>query len=254
MGRLAAQEALDGLMLGDGSLGRYKPGICFKMDLSKPLCSRSRVNEELRELSLAEHIEYECWIRDNVFNVMGIEARGGHPIVLMTSSHGKPYKYASFASKMSMLLIGPYTEWYTGGEWIRPQHGSLYIRGALKVLPNRLVQSNVIPARTLAHWFIGDGGVTERRGAGFVSVYLSLATEKFSRAEVWHLIAMLNSMDIHSTKPSQDKNAKGGSGLTILVAQDSVNRFMDLVEPYIFEIFGDSGGRLYKDHLIKRKG
>lgn len=253
--KLTEKEALDvfdGLMLGDGGLTKWKAGTSFTFGQSKPLCSRAEVTLEVREQSLLEHLEYEFWIRDNILGALGIEACNGHPtICTSTLASGVLYKQAHIETICSHSLDSLYREWYRGGEWSDSVYG--YVRGAAKVVPNRLMQASVLPAYTIAPWFLGDGNIgsySNRRGS-MPHVSLSLSTKGFTQLEVEQLTAILNNMGVCTTKPNMDRHIKRGSGLTIRVAQKSINGFMDIVEPYVKEVFKQLDGT--KGPLYKRK-
>ena len=72
--------------------------------------------------------------------------------------------------------------------------------------------------------------------------------------EVYHLAGMLNNMGIITLEPRKDKRVKSGSGLVIWLsdAGHNIDRFMDLVEPPMLEIFGSPVGPSYMN-MVKRK-
>lgn len=237
MCRDKALEVLDGLLLGDGGLVKYEFGTYYVMRQSK------------RTITLEDHIRWEQWVADNVFRVLGIPLSEGNPKVMTGVSRGKLYQYAQLSTLYSPLLADLHTEWYNGGEWAGPP-GARYIHGATKVLPERLRQALELPTSTLAHWFIGDGGA--RQASLSPKIETSFSTYCFSEEEVCHLMVMLGNMGINTTKPAKHV-CKKGSGLRILLAQDSVNNLMDLIEPHIIDICGSPNCSLYRS-LVKRRG
>ncbi len=247
--RQEAQEVLDGLMLGDGSLGKKQIGVYYSMGLSKALAPHKDVTEQIREASLEEHLEYERWIRDKVFSILGIPIRNGHPRTYTSNLGGTPYKQAHLTTPYLPELEPLYNEWYKGGSWVTSGGITPYVRGALKVVPSRLMSTSILASRTLAHWFLGDGGVHRALPP---TIYLSISTDGFTAVEVYHLMVMLNNMGILTLEPQKNKNAKKGAGLKIRVAQSSVNHFMDLVEPHVLEIFSGLSGLLYKTRIMRR--
>lgn len=243
-----AMKVLDGLILGDGGLVRFRTGVYYAMSLSKPLVPRKDDTELIREISLVEHIKYEQWLVENVFEPLSIPICKGHPRVVTTTSHGRPYKAATLTTGQSSILTNLYEEHYAGGEWVR-KGANVYVRGARKIFPARILRSPALEVATLTHLFIGDG----------ISYWhpwprpqIGLSVMGYSEGEVQYLVKVLSDMGVVTTKLSKDKSVVCGSGLTILIAQCSVNHFLDVVEPGILEIFKDSRSPSYKD-MIKRK-
>lgn len=246
-----AQEILDGSMLGDGSIYRWRNGSSYRINLSKPLVPRKDYTELARLNSLQEHLKYERWIVDNALAPLGVPIVKGCPKILNSTYKGQLYKYAYLDTQQSPLLIDMYDEWYIGGEWVVPSYGKSYIRRATKRLPPRIMGAKVISLATLAHWFIEDGG---SYWLSAIRPRITFATPGFGEQEVYHLIDILNNMGVETIKPSKYKNIKAGSGLVIALSNIGYNidHFMDLVEPYMNEIFGDSVGPSYKN-MIKRR-
>lgn len=230
-----AMQVLDGLMLGDGSLTR-RNNAYYSMAMSK------------LAISLDDHLKYEQWIVDNVFAVLSIPAS-----TKATNGvcRGKPYQKAILWTYQLPLLTELHDKWYVGGEWTQ-KGGGRYVHGATKVLPDYLMQAEELPTLALAHWFLGDGSSSwGYLKLGSPRLTVNLAACGFTKGEVYHLMAMLNNMGITTTKPGRQQTIRG-QGLSIVLAQDSVNRFMDLIEPHILEIFSDSESPSYKD-MIKRR-
>ena len=234
-----ALQAFDGLMLGDGGLTRYKRGAHYFMAQSK------------QTILISDHIKWVQWVKDNVFMIIGVQVPNRYPRIGTGTYKEKIFQKAYLRTRQSSLLADLYDEWYIGGELARPKYG-WYIHKATKIVPERLMQATTLPALTLVHWFLGDGGSSWARRNGSVPLPLiKFSTEGFIEKEVYHLSFMLNSMGIDTIEPGKAE-AKKGSGLSIRLAQHSINYFMDLIEPHILEIFGNSEGPSYKD-MIKRK-
>lgn len=236
-----ALEAFDGLMLGDGGLVRHGGGARYCMKQSK------------HTIPLSDHLKWLQWIVGNIFPPLGVVPSRGYPKittrVCSAGIHkGELYQQADLVTHQSALLTELYNEWYANGEWVRAKRGDWYVRGARKVLPERLMEALVLPIRTLSLWFLGDGGSYK-----YFDILVDFSTHCFSTEEVSHLTCMLNSMGVATVKPER-YNCGKGSGLVMKLSRthDNTNHFMDLVEPTIMEIFGDSPSPSYKD-MIKRR-
>lgn len=253
-----AIQTLDGLMLGDGCLYRHKGGAYFVMTLSKSLASHNSdpiEQERLRRLSLPDHTKWEQWIIDNAFSVLGVPVSAGCPMIEARTYKERPHPCAKLLTRESSLLTDFYDEWHRGGEWVQNRQGSWYLHGRAKVLPARIMNASTLPTWSLVHWFLGDGGSSLCQWDGHSSrVRISFATCCFTEKEVYHLTSMLNNMGIVTIKPRQDRRVKKGSGLSIWLSSTAKNtdHFIDLVEPGITEIFGDSQSPSYKDKIKRR--
>lgn len=254
MTRGEALQVFDGTMLGDGGLKKLKKGANFGMAFSKSLVPQKEITELTRRLSLEEHIKYERWLSKNVFEVLGIPLSEGYPKILATVSKGKPVRKACLQTRQSPLLGSQFDEWYIGGEWSDSMNYGKYIHGALKIVPHRIMQTSVLPALTLAHWFLQDGGSSWCRSGETLSYpRITISSDGFAVEEVLHLTAMLNTMGINTIGYGHQKCIKG-SGLKIYLssAGNNIDHFMDIIEPHVLEIFGDSRSPSYKD-IMKRK-
>lgn len=227
-----ALQVLDGSLLGDGSLRRLKSGALYHMDLSK------------HTILIGDHLKYLCWIANNALEPLGVVPCKSYPKLGTTASRGKPYRYARLATHVSPVLGQLYDEWYIGGSW---KEG--FIHGATKVIPRRLMQAKVLPVLSLVPWFLEDSG--SYHAIGSTKVRVAFAVCNFTEEEVSHLTTMLNNMGLNTVKPAKE-NVKKGSGLSIYLAQDSINPLMNLVEPLILDVFGDSRGSSYKDAVKRR--
>jgi len=255
MDKAKATEILDGTMLGDGNISRQGYGARYRINLSKPLVPRSEITELARAMSLQEHLKYEQWLIDKAFTPLGIQVGDECPKVRNSVSKGKPYKYASLTTLQSPVLLDLYNEWYAGGELVGYKAKDSYIRGATKNLPERIMNANTIPIATLVHWFLGDGGSSWMFSRwSDPQVRISFSTRSFTEQEVYHLRDIINNMGIVTIKLSIDEAVEKGAGLAIWLssATDNINCFMDLVEPLMFEIFGNPAGPSYMN-MVKRK-
>ena len=159
---------------------------------------------------------------------------------------------AYLSTLQSPLLTEFYSSWYTGGEWVNPPGNTSYIRGATKIIPERIMKINKLSTQSLAHLFLNDGGSYWDHRARYTTCPVArISLCGFTEGEVSHFVILLNNMGVEFTEPLREK-VERGSGLTVQVIQHSTKRFMDLVEPHILEIFGDSESPSYKD-IVKRK-
>lgn len=232
-----ATQVLDGLMLGDGNLQRYRNTAYYQMQQSK------------QTISLEDHIKWLCWLRDNVFKILDIKSTvKAYQKTVQDGRKHKTVLAASLWTERSLLLAKVYDEWYIGGEWTKRG----YIKGGVKVLAKQLTESPVLSVYQLAHWFLCDGGSSWHYYKGTKSaVYVSLSTHSFTKDEVYYLIHILSNMGVQTTKPYECIHKKG-SGLIVWLSQNSVNYFMSLIEPHILEIFSDSVGPSYIDMIKYR--
>ena len=245
-----ALQIIDGLMLGDGTLRRQRRDAEFRLGQSKSLVRRIDKNEQNMETSVYEHLKYEQWLSDHVFLPLNIKLRKGCPKIVQYVSKGKPYKSAMLDTYQCPLLGSLYNEWYIGGTVARCGCNE-YVHGATKVIPQRLMQSDILPIPTLVHFFIGDGCTcwdSLKRKIAIPAIRLAL--HDFSKEEVTHIADMLRKLNIDTNNPIKQK-VQRGSGLSLHIAQHSVNPFMDIVEPYINEIFG-SDSLCYKHMILRR--
>lgn len=242
-----ALETIDGLLLGDGGLTKHLRGVHYSMSQSK------------HTISIGDHLKWEYWLKDNVFATLGINAtvKLGQKTYSAGAKKGQKYLAAYLWTERTSLLEVLFDEWYDGGVWSAARGyecypSAHYVRGATKVVPLRITRAFKLPSRSLAHWFLGDGG--SHRGKAISrteTITTCLSTCGFTEQEVYRLVHILNNMGIETGKLSYQKTAKG-CGLVIYLTQNGSEYFMPLVEPHIMEIFGDSTSPSYKD-MIKYK-
>lgn len=245
MNKQEALEVLDGLILGDGGITRLWRSAWFYMSMSK------------HTISIEDHLKYEYWLRDNVFTTLGIkatvklrEATSRNQVYLGRKYEDRKYQYAYLWTESVPLLADCWDEWHSGGEW-KKDNSHTRKRGASIRLPERFYKDFMLSTSALTHWFLGDGDSSrDKRYLSIVNTGFS--TDCFNKAEIHHLMNMLNNIGILTIKPSGQRNPGKGSGLSINLAQQTVDDFMDLVAPHILEIFHDSESPSYKD-IIKYK-
>jgi hypothetical protein len=205
-----ALEIFDGIMLGDGGLVRaYKTGNAyFSIALSS---SDGRIAvEDL--LSYLQYIKLKC------FNPLGIST-GTYPAIRERAytkgpHRGEVYKYARLVTRVSSFLTSQYIRWY--GE-------SRY-----KEVPDDLALTPV----SLAHLFAGDGSSSKEQCSP--SIHCNLSTPDFSIHSVETLERQLRQLGIISLGRKHQHVARG-SGISVVIHQDSLNDFMDMINRYIVE-------------------
>lgn len=99
---------------------------------------------------------------------------------------------------------------------------------------------NEIDALGIAYWFLDDGS-SSFDICQDSSVIVRIASQSFSEQENNLLIKKLLSFGIEASL----RKVKDGTGATIYIKQKSINKFMDLIEPYV-----ETSDMKYK---IKRK-
>jgi len=214
-----AEQVFDGVMLSDGGLVREKPTHLarFNMGLSD------------RAIPANEFLVYLECIAD-ALRCLGVEISPGYPKLADRVSKGIPYTEAVLSTLTSEYLTIEHDRWYPGF--------------ASKEVPEDL---NLTPI-VLAFWFMGDGSSSfdKRIGPGRLSsarvgikhpdfyhrtVYVRLCTEGFNIGSVELLEEKLHSLGIYTTR--MHRQISKGSGITIRLRQGSVDKFMNMVEPYI---------------------
>lgn len=203
MNRAEALEAFDGVMLGDGGLILPVRGI------------RAHFHMTLSGKPEAELIDYLRSVAGSLED-LGVQVSLGYPKVISSVSHGKPYNSCILLTLSSNFLTDQYHRWYRR---LAPKWD---IR---KEAPEDLM----LTPTSLAHWFMGDGGSSLKSTGG---IYVALATHGFNTDSVGRLEHQLSSMGV-STGRSHDRRTRRGSGIVITVRQESVNYFMETIEPYI---------------------
>lgn len=126
-----AEQAFDGVMLGDGHLSRGQYGM-FKLGQTG-----------------VQHKDWLLLVR-SALEVLGVDC----PPV-------KVYASKSCATREQSLLWS-----YSGSDWVTQQRKRWYPDGK-KVVPNDLVFTAIM----LAHWFMGDGSSSYIPGSGSVAIW-----------------------------------------------------------------------------------
>ena len=212
-------HVLDGVMLGDGCLRRFANGAYLHMNLSK--------TSKDGRLTMDDNVAWLGYIKNECLIPLGVEVSDIYPKLRWRHSKIRSYQMADLTSRQSDFLIEQHSRWYAQtGEWIQ-NNGHWYRRGDTKIVPRDFILNPVI----LAHWFVGDGG-SHRPNTSPSATMVSLATCCFTRLEVLQLTVMLNKMGIITNKPNRLPTEKG-SGMVILIAQDSVDDFFDIIAPHM---------------------
>lgn len=198
MSRSGAEQLFDGVMLGDAGLVQAVPGGAVHFDMAL-------IGED--KLAYLEQVA-------RALNSLGIQVRDGYPKLCHTVSRGKPYTKCDLPTLSHPLLASEHTRWYNTGK---------------KEVPPDLYLTPL----SLSHWFMNDGSSSFTK---WVAVYVSLSTYCFSISSIETLERELDYLGIGSFR-GRDKRVVSGSGIRLFVRQASVNRFMDIVEPYVVEPF-----------------
>lgn len=198
--RQEAFEIFDGTMLGDGSIQMNGHNAFFRIGLSgKPDC---------------ELIAYLTNMK-NALTSMGLPISADFPKMLHGISRGKDYTYCSLATRNSPSLTSEFLRWYPHG---------------LKIVPDDVRLS----ALSLAHFFMQDGQSSHDNR--YVPVNVALNTTGFDLASIIKVEDCLHQLGL-STGRTVRHNIIDGSGIIITILQESVNTFMDMVNPYVVEPF-----------------
>lgn len=232
---IEAQEIFDGVMLGDGNLIRYRKNASFHIMLSKVLKDgRITMNDNLMWLH---------YINDMSLTPLDIDVSELYPQYRMTrrsvgQHKGKLCQIVELHSLRSSWLAEQYDRWYSWtGKWTGRKHNQ-YRKDDTKNIPPDFA---LTPVR-LANWFKGDGESC-RSSNHNDTTGLGLSTDCYTEEEVYYLMGMLYDIGIVTIKPGRRNGVIKGSGLSIRVAQRSVNYFFDLVEP---NMISHRGMLLYK--------
>jgi len=199
MDKVEAAEVFDGVMLGDGSI---------------TLPSSYNNAYFIMNLSGTKTLEYLSSVRTALLT-LSIPVKTTYPKVLKGTSKGKVYYYCRLQSGCCQLLTEQYHRWYPSRRKVVPEDVSL-------------------TPITLAHWFMGDGSSYLDERYHYVSVTITLCTDGYREQEVALLADKLHSININVSLVYHTA-VRNGRGMRIIIRQDSVNRFMDVVGPYVIE-------------------
>ena len=199
MDKQVAWKVFRGVMLGDAGL--YSSGspryTYFNMGLSGG--------------NLNTLMNYLTHIKD-ALSSLGIAISEDFPKVMGGTSKGKCYDYCSLKTRCSPVLAEEWPKWYLKKKQLVPPD----------------IQLDPV---TIAHWFMGDG--SSQYGASGC-VYTIFATHNFLESSILILESQLHNLGLNTCR-GYDKRIKNGDGILIMLPQDSVNRFMDMVKPHMLE-------------------
>lgn len=192
-----AREVLSGAVFSDGFLSRHGAGGNSYFSI---------------QLSGKEHIDWLHTIKRALL-LLGVEVPDGHPYVFPVIKKGKLYEYCFLRSHVSPTLTRMRDLWYPDGvkEVLEDFHFTL---------------------ASLANAFMGDGNSSlDHRDP--TAVHVRLCTQKFSLHSIGLIEEALCEIGILNTGREHCKGTGKGAGIGLSILQDSVNRFMRVVEPYI---------------------
>lgn len=178
-------------------------------------------------LSYSGLLHCDC-MRDiaRVFASEGIPVSKGYPRPEKAISRGKTYDRITLCTKSCELLTERYHKWYSSG---------------VKEVP---VGIKLTPP-TLAQWYM-DGGYAG--GTKSKTLAVSIRVYSFSWESVGMLEEKLYGLGV-LVYPSIDHNVKTGSGVRLRLRQESINSFMDIVEPCMYQSFRNKiMRRSYEDY------
>jgi len=200
MNKGSAYEAFTGALLSDAGLAISHRGRDAYFSLS---------------LSGGEHIDWLCYLVE-ALELLGVEPCSGHPRIGQSISHGKPYEYCCLDTHVSPFLTHEHKKWYPNG---------------VKAVPEDLCLTPIV----LADWFMGDGNTHPYTPRPW-SIYLKLSTHSFLEQEVKLLQEKLKDTGLGGFGIYRDKSCKAGWYLEAGRCA-VVNRFLDMVEPYVVESY-----------------
>lgn len=204
-------EVIDGALLSDAGITSPYMASHFSMALSG-----------------AEHLDWLHTVKVALGN-LGVDVCNGHPRLLArVDSWGRPYTYCYMKTRASKFIKGEHVRWYGEGR---------------KEVPRDLVITPI----SLAHWFTGDGN--SHKDARSCSVTVSLCSQSFGLESIETLEEQLKLLEL-STRRAHVK-VREGSGILITIRQDSVDRFMSIVEPYVVSSYRHKV--LYRTNVVRRR-
>lgn len=160
-----------------------------------------------------QYMPYLVHLRD-MLGLLGIEFCAGHPKYSKAVSKGKPYTYCYLTSITSSFLLEQYNRWY--------QDGGGAIPNDVRVTPF-----------SMAYMFMDDGYTSWKQGN---CVDLCICTDCFNKEDVYRLKDLMEVAGVHFT-PRPFSKARPNHIRLRLRRIDEVNRFLDLVEPYILPCY-----------------
>lgn len=166
--------------------------------------------------------------------------RNGHDQLEFYISHGLDQKdYIEYIANLLGVKVGTYHKgqksFGAGEPYLRFSYGNkpelskifeLCFKDGKKTITDEWLEQVDAPA--IAYWFMDDGS-SSFDIAGHKTVMVRFATQCFSKQENLCLMEKLLEFGIQSTL----RKVVDGTGYNIYVRQNSVNKLMDLIEPYI---------------------
>lgn len=193
-----AKEVFDGVMVSDGFL--FRP---------RSLTANSYFS---MMLSGSEHIDWLLSTKETLCGLR-IEFPPEYPYVFSVVKRGKLYDYCFLRSYVSPYLTQQRKRWYPNG---------------VKEVPEDFTLTPV----SLACMFMGDGNSSlDRRNP--IPVHARLCTQGFSLRSVGLIEIALRKIGIVDVGHEHHKKVGKGAGMGLSILQDSVNRFMKMVEPHM---------------------
>lgn len=176
-------------------------------------------------LSGASHVDWLCHIKE-ALELFNIDIGPQYPRIFSRVNYsGKLVENCHLQTRVSSFLTALHYRWYPDG---------------VKIVPPDLL----ITSRTLANMFMGDGSSSLRNDYSVPTSCVRLSVPGFDLPSVQTLERQLELMGLRTGR-SHSRNIKKGAGITISIHNESVNKFMSKVEPFIFPSYS------YK---VKRNG
>lgn len=190
---VSPREVIDGALLSDAGIA--SPYVASHLTMA---------------LSGAEHIDWLHAVKA-ALDSLSVEVCAGHPRLLSrVDPWGRQYVYCYMKTKASQFIDSERERWYNKGR---------------KEVPGDLVVTPTL----LAHWFMGDGN--SHKDDRCCSVTVSLCSQSYDLESIEVLEEQLRLLGLNTGRAHV--KVKVGSGILITIRQDSVDRFMSIIEPYM---------------------
>lgn len=161
------------------------------------------MQEGIRHLDWLELLRYSL-------EALGIAVCDGHPKLHTRTTRGKCRTYYYLVSTNSRYMVQQRNRWYVNG---------------FKEVPGDFILTPV----SLANWFMGDGTSAYNNSK---CVVVRFATHSFNEQSIEILDSQLGRLGILTTKWGREP-----SGIVLSLRQESVNKFMDMIEPHTVSSF-----------------
>jgi hypothetical protein len=215
-----AEQAFDGLMLGDGGLAFQGNYAHFRMGLAdnRKYKQREQIPAE-KLLAFLQHITVLFKYLDT------IPCADNPKISFHKQPDGRMFSRCDLITKSSDFCTKQYFRWYKNGE---KHHSSTtryswYTAGE-KIVPDDLVLTPI----SLAYFFMGDGSSVWIKDT--ISITINLCTDDFKLHDIVFLENQLRKFSLHTMQVSVPNGR-----IRIGIPQNSVDDFMNLVKPYMVE-------------------